>query len=155
MDLICVLVSVMIFGAIAALQSRNLRTAALGLGGTGIVCAVTLFVMRAPAPALAQLVATLLLTAVLMRVTAGRESSVGTGDRGWGMAFGAAVLVILAFIIIRVPLRELARSGAGVRAMVGGAHGGWLGEFAVLVAAAAGVFALLRKNGTRPPGGGE
>ena len=97
-----IILGLMIIGAIAAVQIRDLLSAVVAVGGVGLGLSILFLVLKAPDLAITQLVVEILCLVILIRATMKRDSYGKRGKHEWGRAALLAVF-IGAFILFAVP----------------------------------------------------
>ena len=88
-----IILGLMIIGAIAAVQIRDLLSAVVAVGGVGLGLSILFLILKAPDLAITQLVVEILCLVILIRATMKRDSYGKRGKHEWGRAALLAVFI--------------------------------------------------------------
>ncbi len=171
-----ILLSMMILGALVAIEVRSLISSVVAVGAVGLALSLVFLLLKAPDVALTQLVVEIIAVIILIRATIRRrlpESPVSARPYGVLLGVGFAVLLVM----VSLPaLREIPRLGhpymrvaetyvesglqdTGATNVVASVILDYraydtLGEATVLFTAVMGVMAVLRNRGLKSGGEG-
>ncbi len=99
MSLLVILLVLMIVGAIIAIETTNLLSSIVCVGGIGFLISIAFLFMGAPDLAITQLVVEVLCLIILIRATINRDLTTVTGDREFfGLTVTLAMVMVFAII---------------------------------------------------------
>ena len=169
-----ILLTLMIIGAIIAVEVKSMLSSVVVVGAVGMVLSIVFLVLKAPDVAITQLVVEILCLIILIRVTLKRDLPFSTTGR-WFLNTLVALCFIAVFLVVAMKafkdlpefgypimhvastyLREgLTRTGATnlvASVILDFRAYDTLGEATVLFTAAIGILAVVRKIGRKKAG---
>lgn len=169
-----ILLILMIVGAIAAVQMKDLISSVIAVGAVGLALSIAFLVLKAPDLAITQLVVELLCLIILIRATLRKDLPFSTTGRWFFNTLVTTIFVITFLVFGYISLRELPVFGqpimkvAKVYIDTGLAKTGatnlvasvildfraydTLGEATILFTAVIGVIAIMRRIGRKKLG---
>ena len=169
-----ILLVLMIIGAIAAVQMKDLLSSIIAVGAVGLALSLTFLILKAPDLAITQLVVEILCLIILIRATLKKDLPFSTTGRWFFNTLVATVFTITFLVVGYFCLRELPAFGypimkvADVYIATGLAKTGavnlvasvildfraydTLGEATILFTAVIGVIAIMRRIGRKKVG---
>lgn len=170
-----ILMALMIAGALAAVEMRNLLSAVIAVGVVGLGLSIIFLLLKAPDIALTQLVVEIVAVIILIRATlALKDSGEWLGSRPLGSLFGALFAALTVWVgivafkslpafgepLMLVSRRYLENSAtdtgaANIVAAIILDYRAYdtLGEATVLFTAVVGVLTVMRRKGVNEHGG--
>lgn len=101
------LLILMIVGAIAAVQMKDLLSSVVAVGAVGLGLSVVFLVLKAPDLAITQLVVEILCLIILIRATIKRDDYFKSGGRDWSRAILAVVFTGVFLVFAWFSLKDL------------------------------------------------
>lgn len=169
-----ILLSLMIIGAIVAVEVNDLLSSIVVLGTVGLGLSLAFLVLKAPDLAIVQLVVEILALIILIRATIKRETTLSKISMGFPVIFVSLVFIGLFLIFAYYSLKELPQFGYPIMRVAenyiekGVSETGatnlvsaiilnfraydTLGETTVLFTAIIGALAVLRRIGRKKSG---
>lgn len=92
-ETLCVLLILMIIGALIAVETSNLLSAVISVGAVGFLAAIAFLILGAPDVAIAQIVVEILCLVILIRATIRRGLKTASGSRGFFSTVATVVMV--------------------------------------------------------------
>jgi len=170
-----ILMALMIVGALAAVEMRNLLSAVIAVGVVGLGLSIIFLLLKAPDIALTQLVVEIVAVIILIRATLTlKDSGEWLGSRPLGSLLGALFAALTVWVgivafkslpafgepLMLVSRRYLENSATdtGAAKIVAGIILDYraydtLGEATVLFTAVVGVLTVMRRKGVKDHGG--
>jgi len=97
------LLFLMIITALIAMETSNLLSSIISMGGLGFLLSIAYLLLGAPEIAITQIVVEILVLIVLIRATISRDLTAITGDREFtGLLFALGLIVVFALVGLRI-----------------------------------------------------
>jgi len=166
-----ILLIFMIFGAIVAIEARDLLSSVIAVGAVGFALCLAFLVLKAPDLAITQLVVEILCLIILIRATINRDLPLAIEGRWFFNTVSTIVFVAVFLFFAYTALKELPAFGDPIMSVVkryierGTTETGavnlvsavildfraydTLGEATVLFASVIGIMAILRRKGRK------
>jgi len=166
-----ILLILMIIGAIAAMEMKDLISSVITVGAVGLALSIAFLVLKAPDLAITQLVVEILCLIILIRATLKKDLPFSTTGRWFFNTFVTVIFVITFLVVGYLSLKELPTFGYPIMKVAqlyldtGLAKTGavnlvssiildfrgydTLGEATILFTAVMGVIAIMRRIGRK------
>ena len=97
MNVLVALLFLMLVGAIVAVETTNLLSSIVCVGGVGFLLAIAFLFLGAPDIAITQIVVEILVLVILLRATVNRDLTTVSGDREF---YGTVVTTVMVLVIL-------------------------------------------------------